>query len=328
MFWTTATHYTEGSSGRDTNVIYVVNEDGSGLTNVYETTSSRGGWAHAAVRWSPDGSRIAIRTGGGVATMASDGTDLRLLTKRERRPVPGGREYVMVAANPRTPHPPAYAEDCSDPGVVTDLEANPGLLADCQALLAGRHTLSGAMFLDWGPHLPIDEWEGVTVAGQPPRVTELVLRGLGLHGSIPASFAKLTHLERLDLWHNELTGAIPPELGALTNLHSLDLSYNNLAGPPPPELGRLASLQSLNLSHNWLTGAIPGELGAIGDLRVLNLGFNDLSGEFPAELGSLGTVEELRVSNNPGLTGCVPDNLRAVDAVQTRLQRCRPEKEQ
>ena len=315
MFWTTSTHYNDAGYGRDTNVIYVVNEDGS-RTRIHQEEGSIGGWAYATVRWSPDGSRIAIRTEGAVMTVASNGTDRRVLAK------------LIVPANPRPPHPPVNPAACSNGVVIPDPAAEPGLVADCEALLEGRDSLAPDVFLDWHEGLPIREWEGVTVAGEPARVTEVVLRGFGLRGVIPQSFGKLEHLVRLDLWHNEIRGGIRSELGDLANLRSLDLSYNRLRGPIAPELGRLTKLESLDLSHNELSGSIPGELGALANLRVLKLQDNDLLGGFPEEFANFGNLEELRLSRNSRLEGCVPDNLRAVEAVGTRLQRCQPDEDE
>ncbi len=310
----------DDGSSRGIEDLYVVNQDGTDLKNVWGS-SVRGRYL---VRWSPDGTRIAIRGGGGVETMAPDGTDRRVLAVLGESVRPDER-HALVAANPRPPHPPVYIEDCSNPrsgGAVPDPEREAGLVADCEVLLAARDTLAGGVFLDWRGDLPIGEWEGVTVAGQPPRVTEVAVRGLGLRGSIPTSFAKLTQLERLDLWHNELSGGIPPELGGLINLHSMDLSYNFLEGAIPPELGRLTNLEYLDLSHNQLSGPLPGELGALIDLRVLKLQDNALAGALPGEFNNFTGMEELRLSRNRGLGGCVPDNLPAVEAVGTLLQRC------
>ncbi len=315
MFWTYSIHYEDSGHRRTTAAIYVVNEDGSGLTKIYESRSQ-----YAAVRWSPDGSRIAIRTEGAVVTMAPDGTDEQVLVETQGD--------TPVAANPRPAHPLADPASCSNGVVIPDPAAEPGLLADCEALLEGRDTLAAGVFLDWHEGLPIREWEGVTVAGRPARVTEVVLRGLGLQGRLPESFGRLEYLERLDLWHNELGAYLPVELGGLTRLRSLDLSYNYIGGSIPPELGRLTNLEYLDLSHNHLSGPLPGELGVLVDLRVLKLQDNRLGGVFPAELGSLGNLEELRVSRNRDLEGCVPDTLRAVEAVGTLLQRCRPEEDE
>ena len=114
-----------------------------------------------------------------------------------------------------------------------DAANNPGLVTDCEALLAARDILAGSATLNWSASNPIGQWEGVTLAGSPLRVTEL------------------------NPWR--LTGEIPAELGALANLQELRLNDNQLTGEIPPELGELANLEVLDLSSNQLTGEIPAE---------------------------------------------------------------------
>ena len=62
----------------------------------------------------------------------------------------------------------------------------PGLAADCTALLVAKDVLRGTATLNWSPATPIADWDGVTVGGTPPRVTELDLRDYGPTGRIPA----------------------------------------------------------------------------------------------------------------------------------------------
>ena len=134
------------------------------------------------------------------------------------------------------------------------------LFDDCTLLLAVKETLAGGAELNWSGALPINEWQGVTVGGSPPRVTGLDLAGTGL------------------------TGRIPPELGRLDGLVHLNLALNRLTGPVRPELGRLAALRGLSLDGNALTGAIPAELGRLGRLESLWLRGNRLTGAVPPQL--------------------------------------------
>ena len=92
---------------------------------------------------------------------------------------------------------------------MADAANNPGLVSDCEALLAARDTLAGSATLNWSADTPITEWEGVAVGGVPQRVTGLRLN------------------------NRPLSGTIPPELGSLSNLNSLELSWNQLSGEIP-----------------------------------------------------------------------------------------------
>ena len=126
--------------------------------------------------------------------------------------------------------------------------ADPGLVRDCETLLAIRDVLAGGTELDWSADRPMTEWEGVELGGVPPRVSSLKLARRGL------------------------SGVIPSELAGLTQLRALELGGTILGGGIPPELGSLAELQELSLDGNYLSGEIPAELGGLTQLSVLWLG--------------------------------------------------------
>ena len=215
---------------------------------------------------------------------------------------------ILVVADPASAQSDTAA--CVAGGAVSDAVNNPGLVSDCDTLLAARDTLAGSATLNWSASTPIDLWEGITVAGSPPRVTELKLPEKGLTGEIPKELGSLANLESLSLWGNQLTGEIPAELGSLSNLQSLYLSNNQLTGEIPAELGSLANLQGLSLYNNQLTGEIPTELGSLANLLFLDLYNNQLTGEIPKELGNL-DLQGLYLSENQ-LTGCIGAGLRNV----------------
>ena len=115
-----------------------------------------------------------------------------------------------AAATPEaTPTPEAAStpeQACAN--AVADAEAHPGLAADCEALLRAKDALRGDAPLDWGGGLAVEDWEGVAVSGEPPRVTGLDLRGKGLTGSIPRELRRL-RLGEVRLGGNALTGCVP-----------------------------------------------------------------------------------------------------------------------
>ena len=98
--------------------------------------------------------------------------------------------------------------------------SNPGLVADCEALLAARDTLAGSGTLNWSGNRAIGSWDGVTIDGSPLRVTKLVLGDRQLTGTIPPELGGLASLVELNLGDNRLTGLIPSELSSLATWNS------------------------------------------------------------------------------------------------------------
>ena len=208
--------------------------------------------------------------------------------------------------------PPEDA-DCSSGIAVTDPDDNPGLVSDCEVLLAAQDILAGSAGLNWSAGLPIEEWDGIRTVGSPERVDSLTLNDLRLNGVIPAELGLLAHLFLLSLSGNDLSGPIPSELGDLGDLAILSLSGNNLNGAIPHELGDIPYLIILDLSSNQLIGEIPPELGKLTDLLELHLDRNQLVDVIPDELAELENLQSLYLAGND-LTGCIPDGLKDIDA--------------
>ena len=189
---------------------------------------------------------------------------------------------------------------------VPDQASNPGLMLDCETLLAAKDMLRGTGTLNWSVDVAMADWDGVKI--RDGRVSEVLLLEKGLTGAVPAELANLTGLQHLWLNRNQLTGTIPPELGSLPAIKSLLLNENQLTGPIPTELGGLASLEALWLTGNQLTGTIPTELASLSKLEDLLLSGNRLTGSIPSGIGSLSSLEILWLSHNQ-LTGNVPSAL-------------------
>ena len=182
---------------------------------------------------------------------------------------------------------------------VPDASNNPGLVSDCEALLAAQDTLSGSARRYWLADIPITDWRGVNLGGTPRRVTGLHLGGIWLDGSIPRELGDLSKLERLDLSNNQLTGTIPSELEGLANLSELHLDGNQLSGTIPPELGRLSSLRSVRLRGNQLTGCIPAGLRDVESNDIASLGLTFCASP-PSTTCATGHAVP-NAANNPGL---------------------------
>ena len=213
----------------------------------------------------------------------------------------GGLLFVVAAIA-------AAQADCATGLAVADPHGNPGLLADCSALLAAREQWTGDDGLNWSPDLELDEWDGVTVGAPGRRVTRVALAWQGLEGGIPGELGRLTELEVLDLAHNRLAGSIPAALADLADLELLDLSHNDLTGPIPAALANLADLELLDLAGNKLSGSIPRDLASLADLEVLDLRYNELAGPIPSELGALADLQTLYLAGNR-LSGTIPGEL-------------------
>ncbi len=203
--------------------------------------------------WSPDGARIAVArppqwhpplAGALLYSAAPDGSDRQILAWQ-------GDGGEAVAAQAKDEGLAASRAACTAGFVVPAPDANPGLVRDCATLLAARAALFGGRLVNWGSGSPLDQWEGVTLAGAPPRVTGL------------------------DLYRKKLSGTIPPELGALDHLQRLSLLFNYLSGPIPLELGELGQLRTLWLGGNQLTGCIPVGLKRVPDNDLGRLGLPD-----------------------------------------------------
>ncbi len=357
----------------------VVTTDGTPVgrspRHAHETTEVRkirryASGRHPAAAWSPDGSRIAVVSWSDsdaeviLEHVAPDWTDGRRLVYAFESPglawagAPGERtdaRQVRRARGPPTRPVAALARDldaaanqaaCATGYVVPEPEANPGLVRDCQVLAGLAPDDDGRPRWNWNAGTPVDQWEGVIVAGNPRRVTELWLAELWpatsralsapeaasiaqltelrvlnfgstpLRGPIPAQWGSLEKLQTLVLYHSEVSGPIPPDLGNLSGLRTLNLAGNNLTGPLPPVLGQLARLETLALRGNALSGVIPSAFGRLTELVTLDLSYNRLTGPLPPDLGQLASLESLDLEGND-LTGAIPSEWCQLASIST-----------
>ena len=173
---------------------------------------------------------------------------------------------------------------CGSGDAVPSAERNPGLASDCYAMLGTGSDEAGP---NWDLDTPISTWDGVTVAGTPPRVVRLEVP--------PGRFGP--RLELLDaLTHLDLSGyrsnyQMSVEWGALQNLQVLYVGENTgLEGciPPPlrdvptndldttglPDCGSTAELYwEISLEQDWPDREAPGTTLAVGESRWLHIVF-------------------------------------------------------
>ncbi|RWR78892.1 LOW QUALITY PROTEIN: receptor-like protein 12 [Cinnamomum micranthum f. kanehirae] len=169
------------------------------------------------------------------------------------------------------------------------------------------------------------------------RLQILSLSATSFSGGLPSSFGNLRHLQRLELQACYLSGTIP---SALSNLTHLNLSNSGFTGYVPVEISRIKSLESLDLSSSVLLNNLSSSLrfsspdfeyvvGNLSGLRELYLDYVDISSPAPESLAGLANLsslhlsscnltgdfpvfrlrnlETLDLSNNPHLTGSLPE---------------------
>jgi len=112
-----------------------------------------------------------------------------------------------------------------------------------------------------------------------------------------------------------ISGPIPTELGRLSALDKMYLYRNQLTSSLPSSLGLLGLLDEIQLFDNILTGSLPTEIGKMSSLRIMYLNDNRFSGTIPWQLGLLTRLRahdgsaELYLHDNEGLCGSIPDNV-------------------
>ena len=139
--------------------------------------------------------------------------------------------------------------NCESGVAVASPTTNTELVEDCESLVKAKDRLAGTATLNWTAGRPMTNWEGVTVAGTPQRVTKLELANSGLTGEITGLLGNLTELTHLRLNANALTGRIPSKLQPLKALTHLYLANDALTGCLPASLRSVSNndLPTLNL---------------------------------------------------------------------------------
>ncbi len=145
---------------------------------------------------------------------------------------------------------------------------------------------------------------------------ELDLSGQGLT-EIPAEIGKLTQLETLSLWRNQIS-KIPEYITNLSNLTILNLGDNQISEIPecitnlsdltelylggtqiseiPDCITNLSNLTRLDLSGNQIS-KIPESIANLSNLTELNLGSNQIS-EIPESITTLTNLTRLYLYSN------------------------------
>ncbi|OMO83613.1 hypothetical protein CCACVL1_11318 [Corchorus capsularis] len=133
----------------------------------------------------------------------------------------------------------------------------------------------------------------------------LDMSNCNLNGSIPHSFANLTHLIRLDLSFNNILGQLPPPFSNFKHLQYFDLSHNQLDGQIRDDFGNLTQLFRLSLRSNQLSGNLPFSVLNLPNIVLVDLSQNELVGSLPSQVTGLSLLLKLWLSGN-FLDGRIP----------------------
>ncbi|MED6155119.1 hypothetical protein PIB30_002322 [Stylosanthes scabra] len=164
-----------------------------------------------------------------------------------------------------------------------------------------------------------------------PLLSELLIRGNTLTGSIPEDLCHLPLLHLLDLAENRISGSIPACLGDVYGYKLPQASFRYLmyslvlAGHVPytrhielvfsgrimEYINQMVVHSTIDLSKNDLVGEIPEKLTELVHLGALNLSWNHLTGNIPSNIGSLTDLESLDLSHNH-LSGSIPPSMTSM----------------
>ncbi|KAH9623285.1 hypothetical protein KSS87_021069 [Heliosperma pusillum] len=144
------------------------------------------------------------------------------------------------------------------------------------------------------------------------QINEINLSFLNLNGTISWNFLRnLSHLQSIDLSHNNLKGSIPSWFWSLNSLHKVNISNNYFGG----NLGILPSIhfsnvQSIDLSHNRFTKL--GNFSGFSNLSYLDVSHNNLN------ILSSGIFLNLTKLNHLDISNCnLSGNLNPIRKLQS-----------
>ncbi|CAJ2658757.1 unnamed protein product [Trifolium pratense] len=163
-----------------------------------------------------------------------------------------------------------------------------------------------------------------------PSLSELLIRGNTLTGSIPKELCHLLSLHLMDLAENNLSGSIPTCLGDVHGFKLPQMYFSNssiyqiwgyesytrhtelvLKGRIIEYLNQSPVQSIIDLSKNNLSGEIPEKITQLIHLGALNLSWNHLTGDIPNNIGSLKDLESLDLSHNH-LSGPIPTSMASM----------------
>ncbi|CAL5328354.1 unnamed protein product [Camellia sinensis] len=203
--------------------------------------------------------------------------------------------------------------------LVVELAICSSNFTDQLALLSFKSSINfdpNNVLSNWTQETNFCGWAGVSCSRRRQRVTALILRGMGLQGTLSSHVGNLSFLQVLDLRNNSLHGHLTDEVGRLHYLTSLLLTNNMLEGGIPMDLHRCRMLRLIYLTKNNFNGSIPKELSTLPFLRYLALGENKLTGTIPLSFGNTSSLQRLVLQFN-NIHGRIPTELGQLQNLQT-----------
>lgn len=313
--------------------LYTVGLDGADERWITDIPSWRGPKSESlateawidTVAWSPDGTRILVRSDHGspafVAGVESGNiTELGSYRALAAAWSPTGSRVALLALGQHEGEPSVLVATLAPGG--TDVRVLAGQVlpydehAPWQALSSGPVVASACAAgvvvpdPDANPELVNDCLALVEIQGALAGGSDLYWsaerpitgwEGVEVTGTPP-------RVRALALGSRGLRGAVPTALQRLTALRELDLSHNELTGEISSTVDVLPRLTRLDLGHNQLRGTIPSTLDKYPTLTFLDLSGNQLSGPIPQVLGHLTNLRFLGLASNK-LTGPIPPEL-------------------
>ena len=277
------------------------------------------------VAWSPDGTRILVRSGQGSAVLvvsveSGQTMELGIDSALAAAWSPTGSRIALVALGQHQRSPPVLVASVAADG--TDVQVLAG-----KVLPYDEHAPWQAL-----NSVPVDAaaCQAGVVVPDPDANPELVKDclalveiqralegGSALYWSADRPITgwegvdvsgTLLRVRALTLRNRGLHGPAPPALKSLSALRELDLRGNELTGDVSSTLRMLPRLRRLDLGSNRLHGTIPSTLKQFPTLTFLSLFDNQLSGSIPPALGQLTNLRFLGLGSN-ALTGPIPAEL-------------------
>ena len=208
------------------------------------------------------------------------------------------------------------------------IPAELGNLTHLQYLYLHNNDLTGTIPAELGnieslryAHLGANELTGLVPAelGNLQSLSSLTLGSNALTGPIPQTFLQLDRLDRFYIGRNEGL-CVPGSAAFVAWLRGIErrddesLFCNAADAAALGQLYELAGGAGWTRSDGWAgDGALEERHGvsadSLGRVTVLDLTANGLTGRLPPNLGVLDRMNELRIADNPGLSGRLPLSL-------------------